>query len=135
VSSEISNGNIRILIVDDHVVMREGLARLLSQEPDFEVIGQVADGQSAIESVASLQADLILMDIGLPVLDGIETTRIIYQQSPHLRIIGLSLYTEDERGKEMLAAGACFYMSKSGPPAELKAAIRFCCGEKTSQIG
>ena len=122
-------GKVRILIVDDHIVMREGLARLLAQEPDFDVIGQAADGQQAIEKAALLQPALILMDISMPVLDGIEATKIIRQQHPHIHIIGLSLYTEDERAREMLSAGASFYMSKSGPPSELKAAIRSCCWE------
>ena len=123
----LSNGRIRILIVDDHIVMREGLARLLAQEPDFEVVGQAADGQTAIESAASLRPDLILMDISMPVLDGVEATKIIHSRNPQSQIIGLSLYTEKEKSKEMLDAGAFFYMSKSEPPAELKAAIRSCC--------
>jgi signal transduction histidine kinase/ActR/RegA family two-component response regulator len=128
VSAERSLGRVRIMIVDDHIVMREGLARLLAQEPDFDVIGQAVNGQQAIERTALLRPDLILMDISMPVLDGIEATKIIHQQHPHIHIIGLSLYTEDERAKEMLSAGASFYMSKSGPPSELKAAIRACCG-------
>jgi PAS domain S-box-containing protein len=121
-------GKVRILIVDDHIVMREGLARLLAQEPDFDVIGQATNGQQAIERVALLQPALILMDISMPVLDGIEATKVIHQQHPHIHIIGLSLYTEDERAREMLSAGASFYLSKSSPPGELKAAIRSCCG-------
>ena len=119
-------GKIRILLTDDHAVMREGLARLLAQEPDFEVIGQANDGQQAIEKAASLLPDVVLMDISMPVKDGIEATKIIHQQYPNTQIVGLSLYTEDERAKEMLDAGAALYVSKSGPPAELKAAIRAC---------
>jgi DNA-binding NarL/FixJ family response regulator len=69
------------------------------------------------------------MDISMPVLDGIEATRIIHQRHPHIHIVGLSLYTEDERAREMLSAGASFYLSKSSPPSELRAAIRSCCGE------
>ena len=128
-SAGVALGKVRILIVDDHIVMREGLARLLAQEPDFDVIGQATNGQQAIEKAASLQPALILMDISMPVLDGIEATKIIHQRHPHIHIIGLSLYTEDERAREMLSAGASFYMSKSSPPSELRAAIRSCFGE------
>ncbi|CAG0966510.1 partial Response regulator GacA, partial [Anaerolineae bacterium] len=127
-SAGVALGKVRILIVDDHIVMREGLARLLAQEPDFDVIGQATNGQQAIEKAALLQPTLILMDISMPVLDGIEATKIIHQQHPHIHIVGLSLYTEDERAREMLSAGASFYLSKSSPPSELRAAIRSCCG-------
>jgi signal transduction histidine kinase/ActR/RegA family two-component response regulator len=124
-----SMGKTRILLVDDHAVMREGLARLLVQEPDFEVIGQANDGRQAVEQAASLMPDVVLMDISMPVMSGIEATRIIHRQHPEIRIVGLSLYTESERAKEMLEAGATFYLSKSGPPPDLKAAIRACMRE------
>ena len=114
-SAGVSLGKVRILIVDDHIVMREGLARLLAQEADFDVIGQATNGQQAIERATLLQPALILMDISMPVLDGIEATKIIHKQHPHIHIIGLSLYTEDERAREMLSAGASFYMSKEQP--------------------
>jgi CheY-like chemotaxis protein len=128
-----TEGKIRILLTDDHAVMREGLARLLTQEPDFEVVGQANDGQQAVERAASLKPDVVLMDISMPVLDGIEATKIIHQQHPSAKIVGLSLYTEDERAKEMLDAGAALYVSKSGPPAELKAAIRACMNKKPEE--
>ena len=116
----------KILITDDHAVMREGLARLLAQEADFEVIGQASDGQEAVDMAESLRPDVILMDISMPCMNGIDATRIIHQHQPDIRIIGLSLYTEGERAREMLTAGASFYMTKSSPPSELKQAIRSC---------
>jgi PAS domain S-box-containing protein len=119
-------GKIRILLTDDHAVMREGLARLLGQEQDFEVVGEASDGREAVEKAAVLSPDVILMDISMPNLNGIDATRIIRCQHSGIRIIGLSLYSEDERAREMLEAGAAFYMTKSGPVADLKAAIRAC---------
>jgi PAS domain S-box-containing protein len=127
-----SNGKIRIMLADDHAVMREGLARLLGQEPDFEVIGQAADGREALEKAGTLRPHLILMDISMPMMNGIDATRAIHAQYPDIRIIGLSLYAEEERAKEMLEAGATFYMTKAGPPAELRTAIRACVEEPTS---
>jgi DNA-binding NarL/FixJ family response regulator len=121
------------VLVDDHAVMREGLARLISHEPDFEVVGQADDGKEAIDQATVLMPDVILMDISMPIMSGIEATSIIHQQHPGIRIIGLSLYTESERAKEMLDAGATFYLSKSGPAADLKAAIRSCMKEKAAE--
>jgi PAS domain S-box-containing protein len=121
---------VTILLVDDHAVMREGLSRLLSQEADFEVIGQAENGQEAVEQATTLQPDVICMDISMPIMGGIEATRIIHRAHPSIRIIGLSLYTEDERAKAMIEAGASFYMSKAGRPSELVAAIRTCCGKE-----
>jgi CheY-like chemotaxis protein len=120
------SGKIRVMLVDDHAVMREGLARLLSQEPDFEVIGQASDGQEAVEKAEALLPEVLLMDISMPRMNGIDATRIIRQRHPSIQIIGLSLYQEEERAREMLDAGASFYLTKSGPPADLKAAIRSC---------
>jgi two-component system CheB/CheR fusion protein len=126
-----SGGKIRILLADDHSVMREGLARLLSQETDFEVVGQASDGQEAVALAANLLPDVILMDISMPRMNGIEATRMIHQKHPNIRIIGLSLYQAEERGKAMLDSGAVIYLTKSGPPANLKAAIRSCLNEKS----
>ena len=94
------------MLVDDHAVMREGLARLLSQEPDFEVIGQASDGQEAVEKAEALLPEVLLMDISMPRMNGIDATRIIRQRHPSIQIIGLSLYQEEERAREMLDAGA-----------------------------
>ena len=129
-----SDGKIRILLTDDHAVMREGLARLLGQERDFDIVGQASDGQEAVELARNLLPDVILMDIGMPRMNGLDATRVIHQQHPDIRIIGLSLYQEEERAKAMLDSGAVFYLTKSGPPADLRAAIRSCMKEK-SQAG
>ena len=126
-----SDGKIRILLTDDHAVMREGLARLLGQETDFEIVGQASDGQEAVELAGNLLPDVILMDISMPRMNGLDATRVIHQRHPDIRIIGLSLYQEEERAKEMLDAGAVFYLTKSDPPADLRTAIRNCMKEKS----
>ena len=110
--------------------MREGLARLLAQEPDFAVVGHANDGCTAVSMAAALLPDVILMDISMPGMNGIEATKIIHQQHPNIHIVGLSLYTASERANEMLDAGATFFISKSGPSADLKAAIRSCMKQR-----
>jgi CheY-like chemotaxis protein len=122
--------HIRVLLADDHAVMREGLARLLAQEPDFAVVGHANDGCTAVSMAATLLPDVILMDISMPGMNGIEATKIIHQQHPNIHIVGLSLYTASERANEILDAGATFFISKSGPSADLKAAIRSCMKQR-----
>ena len=125
-TSSSPGGKVRVLITDDHAVMREGLVHLLKLEPDFEVIGQASDGREAVDKAEELNPDVVLMDISMPNLNGIDATRIIRKHHPGIQIIGLSLYSEEERAKEMLEAGAVLYVTKSGPASELKAAIRAC---------
>ena len=115
---------IRILLVDDHPAMRDGLARLLDLEIDFEVVGQASDGQDAVKLAGMLIPDVILMDLSMPRMNGIDATRVIHEQYPDIRIIGLSLYQEEERAQAMLDSGAVLYLTKTCAPAELKTAIR-----------
>jgi CheY-like chemotaxis protein len=115
---------IRILLVDDHPAMRDGLARLLDLEIDFEVVGQASDGQDAVKLAGTLSPDVILMDLSMPRMNGIDATRVIHEQYPDIRIIGLSLYQEEERAQAMLDSGAVLYLTKTCAPAELKTAIR-----------
>lgn len=117
---------IRLLLADDHVVMREGLAGLLEQATDIEIIGQAADGQEAVELATRLRPDVILMDISMPRLNGVEATRIIHRDQPEIRIIGLSMFDAADRAQAMREAGAVNYVIKSGPPEDLFAAIREC---------
>jgi PAS domain S-box-containing protein len=124
----------RVLLVDDHAIMREGLVRLLGNEPDFEIVGQAKDGYDAIEMAGRLQPDVVLMDISMPRLNGIDAARVIHRDHPDMRIIALSLYKEDEQAEEMIDAGAAFYISKSGPATELKEAIRACLRERNQAL-
>ena len=115
---------VRVLIVDDHPVMREGLTLLLSRQADMEVIGQAVNGQHAIELTRQFQPEVVLMDISMPVLNGIEAARVILRESPQTKIIGLSLFEDADRAQTMLSAGAVRYLSKSRASEDLVAAIR-----------
>ncbi len=115
---------VRILVADDHTVLRQGLTQLLSQEPDFEIVGEAANGVEAIDLAEKLQPDVILMDLGMPVMDGIEATRIIHQASPKIRIIWLSMYLKQDVGKDIVNAGAVGFVSKSEPKKQLLKVIR-----------
>lgn len=115
---------IRVLVVDDHPVMRRGLASSLNQEPDIAIVGEAGDGDAALEAARRLRPDVVLMDLGMPGVDGIEATRRIRAEMPGIRVVGLSVYAEEERESAMLLAGAAAYLNKCCSIAELTAAIR-----------
>ncbi len=115
---------IQVLLADDHVVMREGLGRLLSQESDIQIIGEAADGQEAVDLAGKLLPDVILMDMSMPKLNGVEAARAIHHDYPDICIIGLSMFEEVERAQALRAAGAVAYLTKSGPSSDLVTAIR-----------
>jgi signal transduction histidine kinase/ActR/RegA family two-component response regulator len=117
-------GKIRILLVDDHTIMREGLANLFKGKEEFEVTAQAANGQEAVRLAAELDPDIILMDISMPVMDGIEATTLISRSQPAVRIIGLSMHDDDSTKERMLAAGAAGYIYKAAPAGKLIEAIR-----------
>jgi DNA-binding NarL/FixJ family response regulator len=117
---------IRLLLADDHTILRQGLAKLLGQEIDIEIVGEAPNGEIAVNLTAQLHPDVILMDMGMPKMDGLEATRRIHAAFPDIRIIGLSMYDEMERSDDMMAAGASLYLTKAGPVQELITAIRSC---------
>jgi PAS domain S-box-containing protein len=117
---------IRVLLVDDHTVVRQGMASMLRNEQDIEIAGEAADGQEAVELARALKPDVILMDVSMPKLNGVEATRIIHADFPEIRIIGLSMFHEGEQADAMLLAGAAKYVSKSGATAAIIEAIRKC---------
>ena len=119
-------GTIRILVVDDHQLVRQGLIRLLTAEPDLEIVGEAANGQTAVELTQQLGPDVVLMDVSMPVMNGVEATRLIRARYPTVRVIGLSMFEEAEQGQAMRTAGAAAYVSKSRAPEALVAAIRAC---------
>ena len=114
---------IRVLLVDDHEVVRDGLARLLQIHPDIEVVGQAADGLQVVQMAVQLKPDIIVMDVSMPYLNGVDVTRRITQELPGIRVIGLSMYEMEESAAAMTAAGAVAYLAKSSPPEALVAAI------------
>jgi PAS domain S-box-containing protein len=115
---------IRVLIADDHALFREGVTRLVNKEPDIGVVGQAANGREAIELARLLNPDVILMDINMPEVSGVEATRAIHRELPHIRIIGLSMHDDLEVSRAISAAGAVGYKNKGCAATELIAAIR-----------
>ncbi len=103
----------RILIVDDHGIVREGLKSLLQNQPDMEVVGEGQDGQVAVELAEQLSPDMVIMDMSMPNLNGIEATRLILQHRPNTRVIILSMHSDRHIVKETLEAGASAYVLKS----------------------
>lgn len=116
--------SITILLVEDHQIVREALHVMLDRLPDLRVIAEAADGLAAIKQAQSARPDVVLMDITMPVLNGIEATRKIHEAMPDIRIIALSMHTEQHYVEEMIRAGASGYLSKDIPSTELGQAIR-----------
>ena len=114
---------IKILIADDHQLVREGLATLLSDDPNIEVVGQAQDGKEAIENAKKLKPDILIMDIGMPLVNGIEATGILKKKIPELKVIGLTLHAEKNFVRGMLEAGAYGYLFKTCAYEELILAI------------
>jgi signal transduction histidine kinase/CheY-like chemotaxis protein len=115
---------VRVLIADDHRVVREGIQSFLSQEDWLEIVGQAADGRQAVLMTRDLQPDVVIMDISMPELNGIEATRIITGENPHVRIIGLSMHQQQDMASAMISAGAERYLTKGGPAEDLVQAVR-----------
>ncbi|MGD1856316.1 MAG: response regulator [Leptolyngbyaceae cyanobacterium] len=115
---------IQILLVDDQLMFRQGLASLLALEDDFEIVGEANHGQEAIALVVQQQPDVILMDVRMPVCNGVEATREIHQRFPWIRILVLTTFDEDEYVFESLEAGALGYLLKSTPAKQVAIAIR-----------
>jgi len=120
-----------ILLVDDHRIVREGLRTLLGQQPDLEVVGEAADGRDAVTQARLLRPDVIVMDIAMPELNGVEATRLILAELPHVRIVALSMYADRRFVAEILRAGALGYVLKDGAFEELALAIRTITEGKT----
>lgn len=115
---------IRVLIVDDHLVVRRGLRTFLELQADIEVAGEAGDGQAGVEEAARLAPDVVLMDIVMPRLDGIEATRRIKEQTPGVGVIALTSFAGDDQVLPALEAGASSYLLKDVTPEELVEAIR-----------
>jgi DNA-binding NarL/FixJ family response regulator len=115
---------IRVVIADDHAIVREGVKALLNLADDIEVVGEAADGREAIERAQSLEPDIILMDIAMPGLGGLEATVEIRRQQPRTRILVLSQYEDREYIRRFLKAGVSGYVLKKSAGSELLAAIR-----------
>jgi len=115
---------IRILLVDDQSIVREGLSSLLQTQSDLEIVGEAENGQIAVEKTIALQPDVVLMDIRMPVMDGIAAIRILNQQIPEIKILVLTTFDEDRYVTQAMAHGAHGYLLKDTPSVELAQAIR-----------
>lgn len=115
---------IRVLLVDDQLLIRQGLRALLELEPDLEIVGEAENGQHAIEQVRVLQPDVVLLDIRMPVMDGVAATPLICQQSPQTKVLVLTTFDQDDYVQQAIQRGAVGYLLKDTPSEELAAAIR-----------
>ena len=115
---------IRILLVDDQSIVREGLASLLNTQSDLEIVGEAENGQIAIEQAIALKPDMILMDVRMPIMDGVAAIRVLSQQAPEIKILVLTTFDDDEYVAQAMAFGAKGYLLKDTPSAELARAIR-----------
>jgi two-component system response regulator NreC len=122
---------IRIILADDHAIVRHGLNKLIQQQEDMEVIAQAADGHSTVELTRELSPDMVIMDIGMPDLNGIDATSQIIREFPQVKVIGLSMHSGKKFVIEMLKAGASGYLLKDCALEELTTAIKAVASGKT----
>jgi DNA-binding NarL/FixJ family response regulator len=115
---------IKVILADDHQIVREGLASLLEKHPDLEVVGQAGEGRAAVRLALELKPHVVIMDLGMPSLNGIEATRQIIAALPEVKVIALSVHAESPFVTGMLQAGASAYLLKHGAAEELVRAIR-----------
>jgi DNA-binding NarL/FixJ family response regulator len=116
--------NITVLLADDHTLVRQGLRVLLEAQPDITIAGEASNGREAVQLAGTLHPDVVVMDIAMPLLNGMEATRQIIQQIPGTRVLILSSYNDDEYVHQLTEAGASGYLLKQAAVAELVSAIR-----------
>lgn len=114
----------RILLADDHAVVRSGFRMILASQADMEVVGEVSNGRDAVEQAASLQPDVVIMDVTMPELNGIEATRRLADCAPRSRVLALSMHKDSVYVREILRAGACGYLLKDSGEGDLVNAVR-----------
>ncbi|MCC7176349.1 MAG: response regulator transcription factor [Bryobacterales bacterium] len=115
---------IRVLLADDHVLVRRGFLMILNTEPDMEVVGEAANGREAVELAIKLRPEVVVMDVAMPELNGIEATRRLSEQAPMTRILALSMHKDSAYVREILRAGARGYLLKDAFDRDLVAAVR-----------
>jgi DNA-binding NarL/FixJ family response regulator len=118
-----SREQIKVLLVDDHAILREGVHALLAREPDITVVGEAADGQEAVEQVPRLRPDVVIMDIVMPRMNGLEATRLIKERHADVRVLILSMYDDHEYVVQIIQAGASGYVLKRVVTEDLVRAI------------
>jgi two-component system NarL family response regulator len=118
------NNKIRVLIADDHQVVREGLSAMLQSKEDIDVVGVAKDGAEAVEKARQLLPDVVLMDISMPRMNGVEATRAIKRENPHIGVVVLTMYDEEEYIFDLVKAGATGYLLKDADSSQILKAIR-----------
>jgi CheY-like chemotaxis protein len=111
---EATKKKIRVILVDDHIIVRQGLARLLRIEEGMELVGEASDGAAAVNLVREVRPDVVLRDLSISGMNGIEATRMVHRGFPEVRMIGLSMFQEGEQPAALRDAGAVAYVTKSG---------------------
>ena len=119
---------IRILLADDHAVVRQGFKMILGAQADMEIVGEAGNGREAVELAEQLQPDMVVMDVAMPELNGIEATRRLAAILPHTRVLALSMHKDSVYVREILRAGARGYLLKDSVAADLVAAVRAVAG-------
>ncbi|RYG06263.1 MAG: response regulator transcription factor [Chitinophagaceae bacterium] len=117
-------GNIRIVMADDHEIFRDGFRLMISRQEDIQLVGEAGDGKELVELVATLKPDVVVTDIKMPRMDGIEAAKTILQNHPDIGVIGLSMFDEEDLIIDMLEAGAKGYLLKNADKHEVAEAIR-----------
>lgn len=115
---------IRVLLVDDQNIVREGLSSLLQTQPDLKIVGEAANGKEAVERSLELQPDVVLMDVRMPIMDGVAAIRTLTEQAPQIKVLVLTTFDDDEYVTQAMTYGAKGYLLKDTPSAELAQAIR-----------
>ncbi len=115
---------IRVLLVDDQSIIREGLSSLLEAKPDIEVVGEAENGQQAVEQAICLQPDVVLMDVRMPIMDGVAALRLLCQKAPNIKVLVLTTFDDDDYITQAIRQGAKGYLLKDTPSEELAQAIR-----------
>ena len=119
---------IRILLADDHALVRQGFRMILGAQPDMEIVGEAGNGREALELAEKLTPDIVVMDVAMPELNGIEATRRLFAANPHIRVIALSMHKDSVYVREILRAGARGYLLKDSGADDLVKAIRAVAG-------
>jgi DNA-binding NarL/FixJ family response regulator len=125
---------IRVLLVDDHAMVRQGLRSILGTYPDFEIVGEASNGEEALRCVRELAPSVVVMDINMPKLNGIEATARIKRTYPHVVIVGLSVNASDENRHAMTAAGASMLLTKEAAVEQLYAEIKESVNRRSSAL-
>ncbi len=122
--ADLEAGAIRVVVVDDHDLFRTGLVSLLSSQPDIEVLGQASGGRAGVRLADELKPDVVLMDLRMPDIDGAEATREILARNPAIKIVALTVVSDDDAVSEVVEAGACGYLAKDTPIDSVAVAVR-----------